>query len=800
MMNSTLRSKNLNHQDHAHQHVQGKSEYIDDRKPLVDEVQVGLFYSKYAKAKIKSYDLSEALLVSGVLGIYSYKDLSHNLWGTIFQDQPLLAESEVRYAGEAIFIVAAESLSSVNQALKKIKISYDKLDPILSIDEAVKKKSFIADKRSMSRGDFKNEILKAKHKLEGKIVIKGADHFYLESQAALAYPLEDGQIEVYSSTQHPSETQHVVAHALGLSLNDVVCICPRMGGGFGGKESQAAPIAAYAALVAKKLKRSARLVLTKDDDMIMTGKRNPFENNYWVGFNDQGLIQAMKVELYSDGGAYADLSTSIMERAMLHCDNAYYIPNMLIEGQVCRTNCHPHTAFRGFGGPKGVATIEKIIEEIAAYLGKDALEIRKLNCYSDVNDRNVTHYYQKIENNLLPKLFNQLEKDCSYQNRRLDIQNHNLKASVEKSLPLKGLSLTAVKFGISFTTRFLNQGNALVHLLKDGSIQVSTGATEMGQGVNSRIAKIVADEFSIRRDQVRMMSTRTDKNANTSPTAASSGTDINGAAALIACKKLKLRLGLLAERVLTVDESLWAKKLAPINRVQELEVSDIDSAELDEKLNQLQVEFQNGFITLKNKKSKISLKDLINEAYLNRLSISEYAFFKFPLSGFDKITGKGSAFLYYTQGVACSEVEISQITGELKVRKIDILMDLGRPIQEGLDYGQVAGGFVQGMGWLTTENLYYNSDGLLLSHSPSTYKIPNVQDIPEHFNMNLIENFDNKINVRGSKAVGEPPLLLSLSVWCAIKDALKTKKHDTLSIPATQEVILRHLYSDYFTD
>jgi xanthine dehydrogenase large subunit len=798
MITKNIRSENLNHQDHAHQHVQGKSEYIDDRKPLVDEVQVGLFYSKYAKAKIESYDLSEALMVPGVLGIYNYKDFSHNLWGTIFQDQPLLAESEVHFAGEVIFIVAGETLSAVTDALKKIKVNYKKMKGILSIDEAIGQKSFIADKRTMSRGDFDGGFLNSKNKIDGQIVIKGADHFYLESQAAIAYPLEDGQIEVYSSTQHPSETQHVVAHSLGLALNEVVCVCPRMGGGFGGKESQAAPIAAYAALVAKKLNRSARLILTKDDDMVMTGKRNPFQNNYWVGFDDHGLIQALKVQLYSDGGAYADLSTSIMERAMLHCDNAYFIPNVLIEGRVCRTNCHPHTAFRGFGGPKGVATIEKIIEEIAACLGKDSLEIRKLNCYSDIQGRNTTHYNQKIENNLLPKLFSQLEVDCSYKARRKEIRSHNKEALVNKNLPLKGMSLTAVKFGISFTTRFLNQGNALVHLLKDGSIQISTGATEMGQGVNSRIAQIAADEFSVRRNQIRVMSTRTDKNANTSPTAASSGTDINGAAVLIACKRLKLRLGLLAEKVLQVDESLWAKKLAPINRVNELEVGDFEVEKLDEQLSRLKVTFLDGFVFLHNSNIKISFKDLINEAYLNRLSISEYAFFKFPLSGFDKVTGKGSAFLYYTQGVACSEVEISQITGELKVRKIDILMDLGRPINEGLDYGQVAGGFVQGMGWLTTENLYYNVEGLLLSHSPSTYKIPNIQDVPKHFKMSFLENHDNVINVRGSKAVGEPPLLLSLSVWCATLDALKLKKYNTLSIPATQEVILRHLYPDYF--
>ncbi|MEK7358523.1 MAG: molybdopterin cofactor-binding domain-containing protein, partial [Bdellovibrionota bacterium] len=395
----------------------------------------------------------------------------------MFRDQPLLAKDEVRFYGEGIAVIAAESRDLARRARDLVKVDYEVLSPILSIDEAKKRKSFIATERKIERGDVEKTFAKSRHRLKGRVVIRGADHFYLESQVAVAYPIEGGQIEVHSSSQHPTETQHVVAHALGLQQNQVVCIVKRMGGAFGGKESQAAPYAAYVALVAEKLKRPARVVLTKDDDMIATGKRNPFENLYDVAFDDDGRILALDVQLYSDGGAYADLSTSIMERAMLHIDNAYFIPNLRVTGQVCRTNYHPHTAFRGFGGPKGVATIEYVIEEIAHALGKDPLDIRKLNCYAADGERSVTHYGQQLENCLLPQLFADAEKESSYRSRRKEIEKHNRAAlSGRGPKTLRGLSMTAVKFGISFTTRFLNQANALVIIHRDGTLQVSTGA------------------------------------------------------------------------------------------------------------------------------------------------------------------------------------------------------------------------------------------------------------------------------------------------------------------------------------
>ena len=795
--------------DSAITHVTGKSEYIDDRAFTQGEVQVGVLFSPHAKAMIKKISTDKALKIPGVLAVYTAKDFLHNVWGTIFQDQPLLADKEVNYVGEGVAIVAAENKAAMIAGLKAVEVLYQVKPAILTVAEAKKQKSFIGIERHVQRGDVKAALGNAPHQLKGHLHLQGADHFYLESQAVIAYPKEDGQIEVHSSTQHPTEVQHVVSHALNISSKDVVCIVKRMGGAFGGKESQAAPFAAYAALVADRLKKPARLILSKDDDMIMTGKRNPFEIDYHVGFDKNGLITALDIQLFSDGGAFADLSTAIMERAILHCDNAYYIPNIKVLGQVCRTNFHPHTAFRGFGGPKGVAVIEYIMEEIAHHLKKDALSIRQLNCYAVDGERSFTPYDQKVENNCLPALFSELEKKCDYQKRRQEIELEN------KSNPkeLRGLSMTAVKFGISFNTRFLNQANALVNVYRDGTIQVSTGATEMGQGVNARIAKLVADELGLPSTQARVMPTSTEKNANTSPTAASSGTDLNGSAAVLAVRKIKGRLSELAAKLLTTPQNQWAKHTAAIGTANEIEVNDhpytkmipneaVDWTSGTFSFNDI-VFTEGSVFHAKDPKNKISFLDLVNEAYLNRISLCDYAYYRTPHLAFDKTTGKGRAFLYFSQGTAASEVKINRLTGEVKVVRTDILMDLGRPVIEGLDMGQVYGGFIQGMGWMTTENLFYNADGLLLSHSPSTYKIPSIQDIPRTFNVEFFENDNNHSNLRGTKASGEPPLLLSISVWTAIHDALKSLPHfakefPRLQIPATQEAVLRAICPDKF--
>ena len=773
--------------DSAFTHVSGEAEFIDDRPLMAREVHVGVVYSPHAKARITHVNLNKALALPGVVAGFLACDLKHNIWGTIIHDQPLLAEHEVNYVGEAIAVLAASCPQILKKALGEVIISYELLPAISSIQEAVKAQSFIGSPRMIKTGDAATELEKAPHKLNGQITLRGAEHFYLENQAAIVYPLENNCLEVHCSTQAPTEVQHVVAEALGLPFHSVVCVTRRLGGGFGGKETQAAPIAAYAALVAQRLKRPARLVLNKDDDMIMTGKRNPYLINYSVGFDERGLLKALDCDFYGDGGAYADLSTSILERALAHADNAYFIEHATFRGQVCRTNFHPHTAFRGFGGPKGVAMIEHIMDEIAHFLGVDPLDIRQLNCYQGT--RNKTPYGQKVENNLLPELFETLSARCDYRIRRQEINEHNQNSPRNP----RGLALSAIKFGISFTTRFLNQGHALIHIHRDGSIQVATGGVEMGQGVQARIISLIALEFGIPENMIRVMPTATDKSPNTSPTAASSGTDINGSAALDACRQIKERLQALFKQLIALPRDLWPDRTAAFASHEEITINM--SSDNNPPI------FNKSLIYEKEKPEKnIDFITLVNQAYLSRVSLSAVGFYKVEHLDFNKLLGQGRPFLYFTQGVACSEVEIDSLSGEVKLLRSDILMDLGQPINDALDRGQVAGAFIQGVGWVTTEALYYNSQGLLLSHAPSTYKIPSIHDIPRIFNIDLVENNHNYPNLKGTKAVGEPPLMLCFSVWNAIKNALSYKhpKLVNIQVPATAEHILRVLRPEIF--
>ncbi len=766
--------KNIPH-DSSFGHVTGQSVFIDDRPKMRNEVYVLPVGVPASAGRLLKVDTSQALKSPGVLAAFTAQDLAHNRWGSIVAEQPILVDNQIGYYDEPAALLVGESMDDLLRARPLVKFEIERASGILSIDQAIEQQSFLYKANPFSTGDADGALMKAPHTLSGCFEVGGQEHFYMESQASIAYPLEDGQVEIHSSSQHPSETQHVVAEALGLSLHQVVCIVKRMGGGFGGKESQAAPFAAMAALVASRLKRPARLCLSKDDDMQMTGKRHPFKNFFEVGFDENGRILALKAKLYADAGAYFDLSSSILDRAMFHIDGAYYLPNAFIEGYACRTNFHSNTAFRGFGGPQGTMTIESIIEDIAAYLKKDSLEIRKLNCYQAQN--NVTHYGQKIEHNPLPELFSQLESDGQYQKRREEIQEFN-RTSTGK---IRGLSLTASKFGIAFTARFLNQGNALVNIHKDGSIQASTGATEMGQGVNTKIQQVLAHAFGVPVAQVKVMATSTEKNHNTSPTAASSGADINCSAALKAAEALKLRLAWLYQNILS------GTLMNEINECPPLQV---------EKIQMTEFEFRDSQIHHLPSGGKIAFQELVKRAYLNRMSLGEYAHYKTEGLGFDKVRGQGTPFQYFTNGVALSEVQIDTWTGECKVLRTDILMDLGRPLNPGIDRGQVTGAFIQAMGWVTSEKLSYSSDGHLLSHSPTTYKIPNIQDTPRTFNVEFIENPHNTQNIHRSKAVGEPPFLLGISVWTAIKDALRSRSGGVipqLKSPATPEEVLMEL-------
>jgi xanthine dehydrogenase large subunit len=773
--------------DSAITHVAGTSEFIDDRPEYSAELLVGVVGSPVAFGKIKKLDLSACLKVPGVVAVFTAADIPHNLWGTIFQDQPILAGDTVQYHSEAVALIAAENTEALREARRLVQIKIDALNPILSIKAAIEKKSFTAPSRFIERGDVRNAIEKSPHKRKAVLEIAGQEHFYLEVQSCVAYPGEQGQIHVYSSTQHPTEVQHSVAHSLGLKFSDVICTVKRMGGAFGGKESQATPFAVMAALVAQRCKRPARLVLTRDEDMQMTGKRNPFECHYEVGFAKDGTLLGLDVKLYSNSGAYADLSTSIMERAMLHVDNAYYIPAVKIEGQVCKTHMVPTTAFRGFGGPKGVALIEGIMEDIAQELGIDSLDVRKANVYRADNNR--TPYGQIVSPEVLPKLFSELEKKCEYRERRKEVEKFNGSCVTH----VKGLSLTAVKFGIAFTTRFLNKASALVNLQLDGTVQVSTGATEMGQGVNTKIAQVVAEVFSIPVGDVRIMPTSTEKNHNTSPTAASSGADLNGAAARVAALEIKQRLEQAARFYFSLDPKMRGKMPSVLGVKDEARLTKDSANSTDTLPANSEVIFENSEVYIKGKTERADFLQIVEEAFFSRVNLGAYGFYTYDGIHFNKETGQGDPFYYFTNGVACSEVLIDRFTGELKVQRSDILMDLGRPLNEGIDQGQVSGGFVQGVGWLTTERLAYSEKGELLTHAPSTYKIPSIHDIPRVFNMDFWVNDLNEKNLRGSKAVGEPPLLLGISVWTAVKNALSFvdgAKPKDLRIPASQEEIL----------
>jgi xanthine dehydrogenase large subunit len=765
--------KNIPH-DSARGHVSGRSVYIDDIPPARDELLVDFYYSPLAHARIVSIDLEAASRVPGVSALYTYRDLAHNRIGPIAQDEPLLAEDLCHFIGQPIVVIAGESRKALRRAREAVKIEFEELAPVLSIEEAIELQQFQIPPKTFRRGDVEAALAEAEHVIQGTFVCGGQDHFYLESQAALVVPDENDTLTVHSSTQHPTEVQEYVAHLLGLPVNKVTCITRRMGGAFGGKESQATHPAVMAALVAHKLKRPARIVYNKDDDMRATGKRHAFHNRYRVGFTSEGEITALKADLYSDGGAYADLSPAVMSRAMSHVDNAYFLPVCEITGTVCTTNNPPNTAFRGFGGPQGVATVECILEEIAHFLGKDAFDVRRLNCYG-IDERNVTPYGQIVRNNMLPRLFDELAESADYRNRREEVASFNARSKTH----LKGISLTAVKFGISFNTKFLNQASALVHIYLDGTVQVSTGATEMGQGVNTKIQQIVADELGIGPEWVRVMPTSTDRSNNASATAASSGADLNGSAAADACRRLRERLAdCAANHLATLEQDIEASAESIV-----LENGEIHDARRPER--------------------RLGWRELVDIAYHQRVSLGERGFYATPGIDFNHQTGTGNPFLYFTNGCAASEVLIDRFTGQMRVLRTDMLMDIGKSINPGVDRGQLTGGFIQGMGWLTTEELKYSEQGELWSHSPTTYKIPNISDVPDVFNVDWIENGANVVNIRQSKAVGEPPLLLAVSVWTAVKHALSFVSGDEIPVlhaPATCEEILMRMAESALSD
>lgn len=759
----------------AEAHVTGSAQYIDDLPRREGELVVAFVGAPAARGRVKAIDLVAARAVPGVVCVLTHEHLGGpNHFGPIIVDEPFLVEDEFAYIGQPIVVVGAETAEAAQEAKNLIQIEYEPLPAVLTIDDAIRAETFIGPKRFMTSpgaeddADFESAFADSPHSMTGQFHSKGQEQFYFETQAALVEPGEQESIKVISSTQNPTEAQAVVAEALGLGMHQVVCECPRMGGGFGGKETQSSLTAVMAAMVAQHANRPARLVLDRADDMRITGKRHQYQTDYRVAFDDEGGLIAAEFDFYSNGGAFADLSTSVMERTMLHADNAYFVPKMRVTGQVCRTNLPPNTAFRGFGGPQGLAVIENCLQEIARVLELDAFEVRRKNLYVDEDpQRSVTHYGQIVRDHVLAETFDELAESSAYQSRLAAVEVFNASSVTQ----IKGIAISPVKFGISFTTKFLNQANALVNVYTDGTVQVSTGGTEMGQGLNTKIKQLVADEFGLSPTAVRLMTTSTEKNHNTSPTAASAGTDLNGAAAIDACRKILKRMKEFAASLFeNADRGLVA---APEHiRVEDGFVYDDRDPTIEQR---------------------IDFGEFCAMARRERVDLGARGFFATPGVDYNRETGRGNPFFYYTTGAAVAEVTIDRFTGELQFDRADLLMDIGKMINPGVDRGQVIGGFIQGVGWVTNEDLRYGDDGQLLSTGPTTYKIPNVTDLPRELNVDFIANPKHQKNIRLSKAVGEPPLMLGLAVWLAARHALSYVTDDQpidLAIPATSEELL----------
>ncbi len=746
-------------------HVSGKAIYVDDIPEPADMLYGTVFQSPIAKGQIKSYDLSKALEAPGIKAVLAHHNIpGENQMGPVIKDEPALAHEKVECVGQAIFLIAAEDEVSARKALSLIEIDFIEEAPILTIDEAMAHGQLLHPARKIECGSLTEEFAKSKNILKGRLRTGAQEHWYLETQVALSVPGEAGEMKVYCSSQHPSETQALVAEVLNVPRNQIEVEVRRMGGAFGGKETQANHVAVWSALLADATGKPVKIRLSRNEDQIMTGKRHPFHIYYRVGFSDKGEIKALDVELNSNAGYATDLSMAIMERAMFHATNTYYIPNVRIIGNAWKTNTMSNTAFRGFGGPQGMVSIENIIDRIARNLGEDPAEIRFRNFYQH-SDRNITPYQQKVENNRLSILWNKLLESSDYFRRRKMINEFNAKNEFIK----RGIALSPVQFGISFTTSFLNQAGALVNIYQDGSILVNHGGTEMGQGLHTKIRLIASQEFGVDIDNVKVSATNTTKVPNTSATAASSGTDLNGMAVKNAISILKRRVSDIAAPIISKEFNCTC---------------DPDS-----------LEFRNNYIIdIDNPERKISFNGAIIKAYLNQVSLSATGFYKTPGIFFDKKNGRGNPFYYYSFGMSVSEVEIDILTGHHRILRTDILHDAGSSISESIDRGQIEGGFVQGVGWLTCEECKWDKNGNLLNHSPDTYKIPGINDIPEDFRVEFLKGYPNPNTIKQSKAVGEPPFMLALSVWLAIKDAVSSVANHTiepeLNIPATHEKIL----------
>jgi xanthine dehydrogenase large subunit len=745
------------HHESAALHVTGRARFIDDMPEPPGLLHAKLVTSPHAHARLRGIDATAALALPGVVAVVTADDICGvNDIAPIFSGEPCLAEGTADYAGHPVAVVVADSLDIARQAGKLVSVDYQELPPILSIEQAIAAESFVVPPMLMSRGDPVGAMAAAPHRLSGMLRTGAQDHFYLEGQIALAIPRDDDSMHVYSSTQHPTEVQHGVSHVLGLPNASVTIEVRRMGGAFGGKESQATIIAAIAALAAQKTGRPVKLRLARDDDMIVTGKRHDFRVDWTVGFDDDGHILALDMTLAARAGNVADLSSSVLTRALCHVDNCYYLPNVRLTGYPCRTNTVSNTAFRGFGGPQGMIGTEAMIEQIARHTGLSIETVRRRNFYGPA-PRATTPYGQEVTDNIAPELMAKLAVDAELDKRRAAIDAFNRTSPIIR----KGLATFAVKFGISFNAPVLNQAGALVHVYTDGSVHLNHGGTEMGQGLFVKVAQVVADIFQIDLDRIKVSATATDKVPNTSATAASSGSDLNGMAAYNAAMEIRGRMEAVAAAAFGVP--IDAVRFAA-NRVSAGEQS-------------------------------MSFAELAKMTWAQRVSLSATGFYRTPKVHWDQATMTGHPFFYFAYGAAASEVAIDTLTGEYRVLRTDIVHDCGRSLNPAIDRGQIEGGFVQGMGWLTSEELWWDDKGRLRTHAPSTYKIPGSRDVPIDFRVHILEDAPNReATIFRSKAVGEPPLMLGISVWLALRDAVASimdrKLPVALDAPATPERVL----------
>jgi xanthine dehydrogenase large subunit len=746
--------------DSAHLHVAGRATYVDDIPEVGGTLHAAVGTSSIARGRIKSIDISAVRAAPGVVCVLTETDIpGQKVIGPVSHDEPMFTTDRVEFVGQPLFAVIAESMDLARRAARLAKVSYEAEKPLLDYDEALEAQSHVLPPMYLTCGDAKAALATAPHKLKNRLYVGGQEQFYLEGQIAYACPQEDGQVRVYCSTQHPTEVQFTVAHVLGMAPTKVVVECRRMGGGFGGKETQGAFFAAVAALAATKLNRPVKFRADRDDDMMITGKRHEFRLDYEVGFGDDGRIVALDAVMASRCGWSVDLSQSVNDRAMTHASNAYYLPNVSITSYRLKTNQQSATAFRGFGGPQGIMLIENVMDDIARALALDPLDVRRANFYDrdPAGARTVTPYGMRVEDNVINELVDELIASSDYRARRAAIREWNAGQPVIK----RGIAMTPVMFGISFTATFMNQAGALVQIYHDGSVSINHGGTEMGQGIYTKVAQVVAHEFGLPLSQVRITATDTSKVPNTSPTAASSGADINGKAAQDAARTLCKRLAEHCAATYGV-------------RVQE-------------------VHFAGGEVIAGE--WRMPWAEVVKAAYFGRVQLSATGFYTTPKVGYDPKTLQGRPFYYFAYGASVSEVAIDTLTGELKVLRVDGLHDCGKSLNPAIDLGQIEGGFVQGMGWLTSEELVWDAEGRLRTHAPSTYKIPVAGDVPAAFHMKVWDRGENaEDSIFKSKAVGEPPLMLAISVFQAVRDAVAAagdyRVTPQLDSPATPERIL----------